>query len=138
MVPRVEPQPEPLRRREPVFEATAEVDVDGGHALDFINKALECLELIGWNNATQILPTIVDQMIFARGAEESTAWRQPFDLVELLEKTFLTLPDLIASSQIHNSWDNHSVLATELLADDPTSIIDALKSVTRLSATVKP
>lgn len=101
---------------------------DAGHSLDFINKALECLELIGWDNAKQILPTIVDQMISARGAEESTAWRQPVDLVELLEKTFLTLPDLITSSQINSSWGNHSELATELLADDPTSIIEALKS----------
>jgi hypothetical protein len=46
-------------------------------ALDFINKAFECLDLIGWPNASAVLPSIVGQMVAARGADESTAWRQP-------------------------------------------------------------
>src|SRR6185436_11903359 len=56
---------------------------DGGHSLDFINKAFECLDLIGWEHADAVLPTIVAQMVAARGAEESTAWRQPVDLTAL-------------------------------------------------------
>ena len=35
---------------------------DGGHSLDFINKAFECLDLIGWENAADVLPSIVGQM----------------------------------------------------------------------------
>ena len=54
---------------------------DTGHSLDFINKAFECLDLIGWDHATAVLPSVVGQMVEARGAEESTAWRQPDDLV---------------------------------------------------------
>jgi nitrite reductase/ring-hydroxylating ferredoxin subunit len=53
----------------------------GGHSLDFINKAFECLDLIGWAQAGDVLPTVVGQMVAARGAEESTSWRQPEDLV---------------------------------------------------------
>src|ERR1700676_3184882 len=45
----------------------------GGHSLDFINKAFECLDLIGWEQAGDVLPTVVGQMVTARGAEESTA-----------------------------------------------------------------
>jgi nitrite reductase/ring-hydroxylating ferredoxin subunit len=45
---------------------------DGGHSLEFINKAFECLDLIGWKYASSLLPTIVGQMVAARGAEEST------------------------------------------------------------------
>lgn len=56
---------------------------DTGHSFDFINKAFECLDLIGWDHAAALLPTLVGQMVAARGAEESTAWRQPVDLVAL-------------------------------------------------------
>ena len=44
---------------------------DTGHSLDFINKAFECLDLIGWEYAPALLPTVVGQMVAARGAEES-------------------------------------------------------------------
>ena len=43
---------------------------DTGHSLDFINKAFECLDLIGWEHAAAVLPTVVGQMVAARGAEE--------------------------------------------------------------------
>ena len=43
---------------------------DTGHSLDFINKAFECLDLIGWQYAAAVLPTVVGQMVAARGAEE--------------------------------------------------------------------
>ena len=39
---------------------------DDGHSLDFINKAFECLDLIGWGHASSLLPTIVGQMAAAR------------------------------------------------------------------------
>src|SRR5262249_16711596 len=54
---------------------------DSGHALDFTNKAFESLDLIGWGHAPAILPSVVNQMVSARGSEESNAWRQPIDLV---------------------------------------------------------
>ena len=52
---------------------------DSGHSLDFINKAFECLDLIGWEHAPAVLPTVVGQMVAARGAEESSrsATKQP-------------------------------------------------------------
>src|SRR5580765_4934127 len=71
---------------------TERVFADTGHSLDFINKAFECLDLIGWEHAPAVLPTIVGQMVAARGAEESTAWRQPADLVTLCEETAKQLP----------------------------------------------
>ena len=60
---------------------------DSGHSLDFINKAFECLDLIGWEHAGAVLPTVVGQMVAARGAEESTAWRQPVDLIALCDES---------------------------------------------------
>jgi hypothetical protein len=116
---------------------TAETDrafSDGGHSLDFINKAFECLDLIGWEHAAEVLPSVVDQMAQARGAEESTAWRQPVDLITLCRDAALELPDLFAAGRGAGRWSHHASLAQKLLADEPTGIIDALKAAARAGA----
>jgi len=100
---------------------------DGGHSLDFVNKAFECLDLIGWQHAAEILPTVVGQMVGARGAEESTAWRQPVDLVALIEGAVPEFSALFAAGRAIGGWSQHEPLAQALLVDDPGSIIRALK-----------
>ena len=107
---------------------------DTGHSLDFINKAFECLDLIGWEHAAALLPTVVGQMVAARGAEESTAWRQPVDLVALCEEAASQLPELFAAGRRMDGWSEHAALARELLGDDPVRIIDALKAANRAGA----
>jgi nitrite reductase/ring-hydroxylating ferredoxin subunit len=107
---------------------------DGGHSLDFINKAFECLDIIGWEHAAEVLPSVVGQMSDARGGEESTAWRQPIDLIALCHNAALELPRLFTESRHAGHWSNHAVLAEKLLADDPTAIIDALKDGARAGA----
>src|SRR5216683_4794726 len=72
--------------------ATDRYFADGGHAVDFVNKAFECLDVIGWEHATEVLPAVVEQMVSARGGEESNAWRHPVDLVPLCEAAFAALP----------------------------------------------
>ena len=113
---------------------TERVFADTGHSLDFINKAFECLDLIGWEHAPAVLPTIVGQMVAARGAEESTAWRQPADLVALCEETASQLPDLFAASGTRQGWSDHATLARELLGDDPVRIVGSLKAAVRAGA----
>jgi nitrite reductase/ring-hydroxylating ferredoxin subunit len=107
---------------------------DTGHSLDFINKAFECLDLIGWDQAAALLPTVVGQMVAARGAEESTAWRQPVDLVALCKEAATQLPEQFAARQNVHGWTDHAALARELLRDDPATIIDALKEAIRAGA----
>jgi nitrite reductase/ring-hydroxylating ferredoxin subunit len=107
---------------------------DSGHSLDFINKAFECLDLIGWNDAASVLPTVVGQMVAARGAEESTAWRQPVDLVALCEQACGELPDLFAAGREMHDWAGHAALARDLLGDDPVRILEALKAAIRAGA----
>ena len=77
---------------------------DTGHSLDFINKAFECLDLIGWEHAAALLPTVVGQMVAARGAEESTAWRQPIDLIALCEEAASQVPELFAAGSGMHGW----------------------------------
>jgi nitrite reductase/ring-hydroxylating ferredoxin subunit len=107
---------------------TERVFADSGHSLDFINKAFECLDLIGWEHAPAVLPTVVGQMVAARGAEESTAWRQPVDLVALCDEAASQLSQLFAASRGVRCRFEHAVLAQALLGDDPIRIVDALKA----------
>jgi nitrite reductase/ring-hydroxylating ferredoxin subunit len=116
---------------------TAETDrafADTGHSLDFINKAFECLDLIGWEHAPAMLPTVIGQMVASRGAEESTAWRQPTDLIALCQTTATQLPGLSVASRGVVRWSDHAALARMLLGDDPVAIMDALKSAVRAGA----
>ena len=105
---------------------TDRVYADGGHSFDFINKAFECLDLIGWQHAAEVLPSVVGQMTAARGAEERTAWRQPVDLVALCEKAGRELAGLFAVHGRAHCWSRHAALADSLLGDDPAAIIDAI------------
>ncbi len=109
---------------------------DGGHAVDFINKAFECLDLIGWEHAEAMLPTVVEQLVTARGGEESNAWRHPVDLVPILERAFERLPELIAEGRAHGGrWNGHAALAGDILADQPEAIVAALNGAVRNGAT---
>ena len=99
---------------------------DGGHSFDFINKAFECLDLIGWEHAADVLPSVVGQMTAARGAEERTAWRQPVDLVALCERAGLELSGTFAAHGRACCWSDHAALAESLLGDDPKAIINAI------------
>jgi nitrite reductase/ring-hydroxylating ferredoxin subunit len=107
---------------------------DTGHSLDFINKAFECLDLIGWEHAPALLPTVVGQMVAARGADESTAWRQSIDLVALCDEAISQLPELFSAGSGAAGWTDHAALAQELLGDDPAGIVDALKAAIRAGA----
>jgi nitrite reductase/ring-hydroxylating ferredoxin subunit len=110
-----------------IFAAeTDRVFADDGHSLDFINKALECLDLIGWEHAADLLPTVVGQMVAARGADESTQWRAPTDLIALCEKAAAELPGRFAAGRARGAWSKHPALAQTLLADDPGTIIAAI------------
>jgi nitrite reductase/ring-hydroxylating ferredoxin subunit len=64
--------------------ATDHVYLDAGHVLDFINKACEYLDLVGWAEARQALPSLVDGLCRAQRSEEQNAWRHPVDLIELV------------------------------------------------------
>ena len=62
--------------------------LDGGHTLDFVNKALEALDVAGWERAEAVLASLPAQLAGAERMEEANAWRNPVDLVALLERAF--------------------------------------------------
>jgi hypothetical protein len=108
---------------------------DGGHLLDFVNKAFEALDLIGWQHAATVLPAVAGELVQARGAEESDAWRHPIDLVSLLRAAIEELPPLLAEGGLQRGrWQDHAHLARQLLGEDPAEIVDALQSAVRAGA----
>ncbi len=108
--------------------ATDHVYLDTGHTLDFVNKACELLDLIGWSPeaAAAILPSLVPVLASSRRAEELNSWRHPVDLVALLDPVFARLPALVASASPDGVWRAEDELIATLLGDDPAAIVAAL------------
>ena len=116
-----------------VAAGTERAFADGGHVLDFINKAFECLDLIGHEHAAELLPSVVPVLAAGRGAEESTAWRSPVDLIALCQEGARELAGGFIG-QPGPSWSDHAALAEHLLGDDPVAIVGALKAAVRAGA----
>ena len=64
--------------------ATDHLFLDGGHTIDFTNKAFEVLDHLGWDQAGDVLPTLAHQTARAGRAEETGEWRHPNDIALLL------------------------------------------------------
>jgi nitrite reductase/ring-hydroxylating ferredoxin subunit len=116
--------------------ATDHYFLDGGHTLDFVNKACELLDMIGWQEAMAILPSLVPGLATARRSEELNSWRHPVDLVALLEPEFARLPDLFAAAGGDPTWRASNALTATLLGDDPGAIVAALSSALAAGAPV--
>ncbi len=104
--------------------ATDHVFLDGGHTVDFINKACEMLDLVGWDQAQDVLPSIVRGLAMARRSEELNTWRHPVDLIQLLGPVSVKLPDLIRDSS--GEWSGFNDLVTLLLDEDPEATFNAI------------
>ena len=105
-----------------VAAATDHVWLDGGHTLDFTNKAVE----LGGHRAAvadAALLSLVGQTCGASRAEESSSWRHPVDLVELVDRTVARLDGVVGV--VAGEVDVARV-AWELLDDDPAAAADAL------------
>ncbi len=101
--------------------------LDVGHALDFVNKSLEALDAAGWEHAERVLASVPAQIAMAQRMEESNSWRNPVDLVTLLDAAFERIPDaLAAGTPRRGGWAGRSALVEIVLADDAAAAIDAL------------
>jgi nitrite reductase/ring-hydroxylating ferredoxin subunit len=100
--------------------------LDGGHTLDFVNKALEALDIAGWDRAEGVLASLPAQLAGAERMEESNTWRNPVDLVALAEAAFERLPDVLGSQLRDARWEGRAELVDTALGDDPHAIVEAL------------
>jgi nitrite reductase/ring-hydroxylating ferredoxin subunit len=111
--------------------ATDHVFLDGGHTIDFTNKAFEVLDHLGWAAAPDVLPTLVAQTATAARSEERGAWRYPHDLAGLIATATAGLPERLAAGSAcayRFDDDGHAVarLAWSMLGDDPVEVVTAV------------
>jgi hypothetical protein len=106
---------------------TDHVFIDGGHTIDFTNKAFESLGYVGRKAAPAVLPTLTRGTAAASWSEQSGTWRHPHDLAVLIADTQPRLDEAIsAGATRHGSFTDVTGLAWELLDDDPERVVDAL------------
>jgi nitrite reductase/ring-hydroxylating ferredoxin subunit len=98
---------------------------DGGHMLDFLNKAFETLDRIGWEHAEEILPTLEGGLARSGRSEENQSWRQPVDLVSLLRSAFEELPARFERGR-GRSWTRPDDFLDRLLSESPPTIVATL------------
>ena len=109
--------------------------IDIGHSLDFTNKAFESLDIVGWEQAETVLTSLVPGYAGARRMEESNAWRNPIDLIDLLRDARAQIPAALAAGQQQRGrWAGRGDLVPALLNDDPHAIADALLDALRAGA----
>src|SRR5215212_1838169 len=110
--------------------------LDGGHVLDFTNKAFEALDVAGWSHAEMVLSSLAEGYAGARRMEESNSWRNPVDLVKVLEESFEELPNALEEGRNkRESWEGQEDLAAVLLGEDGGAIAGALLGALREGAT---
>ena len=109
--------------------------LDGGHTLDFVNKALEALDRAGWERAEPVLASLPAQLAGAERMEESNAWRNPVDLVALLDSAFAALPEARAAGADRAGWDGRAELVETILEAEPQPLLEALLDALRAGAT---
>jgi nitrite reductase/ring-hydroxylating ferredoxin subunit len=131
--------------------ATDHVFMDGGHTVDFTNKAFEVLDHLDDEHAQAVLPSLAHQTAAASRAEESGAWRHPYDLAGLLAKAERDLPRRFAAAGRSSSGsragsgggvptgsdDAVDELAWRLLGDEPAELLDALDQAVDAGATAE-
>ena len=103
--------------------------LDTGHSIDFVNKAFELLDQIGWAHAAQVLPSVIPGITNATRMEETNSWRNPVDLPGLLEPVFTDLlngklGDVQQQGKLNP--DDFDALVETLLGDNPAALAQAL------------
>ena len=116
--------------------ATDHVFLDGGHTIDFTNKAFEAVALLGDGVAREALTSLVPGTARASRSEEEGRWRHPSDLAALADDAAARLPGLVAAGAARQGdWDDVIGLAWAVLGEDPVAIVEELCAAVRAGAT---
>ncbi|WP_436903193.1 Rieske (2Fe-2S) protein [Halovenus halobia] len=116
--------------------ATDHLYLNQSHTLDFINKACETLDHVGWDRAPDVLGAVVPQITAASRAEEQQAWRKPVDVASLVFDAHERLPDLVDTGR-RREWERPGDFVEQLLAEDPEAIIDYLTTAIEAGASAE-
>ncbi len=121
--------------------ATDHVFLDGGHTVDFTNKAFELLDHLGWDSAATVLPTLAEQTASAARSEEGGSWRHPHDLAALVRRAEARLAELWAEGPSPRPGlpepEGVSALGRRLPDLEPAAVVDALCGAVEAGATAE-
>ena len=104
-----------------IFAAiTDHIYVDGGHTLDFANKAFEALDHLGWEHAGQVLTSLVHGMAGVRRSEELSSWRNPIDISTMTWEAREALTTAYGEGMgRRGEWDDEDALVETMLGGRP-------------------
>lgn len=109
--------------------------LDAGHTLDFVVKALELLDQLGWSEAAAILPSLVGGLCRAERSEERSAWRRPIDLPALVQPAVEELQSGLEGDGSGGSplrpGEFDELVTILLVGEEPGTVIDALVAALR-------
>ena len=109
--------------------------MDVGHTLDFANKACELLDAIGWEDAPDVLSSVIPTITGAERMEETSAWQHPVDLPRLLAEAEEALDEALKVGGERNaSWDEHRPLAESILDEPPDRSLRRIVEAARTGA----
>ncbi|MGI8684551.1 MAG: Rieske (2Fe-2S) protein [Acidimicrobiales bacterium] len=116
--------------------ATDHVFLDGGHTIDFTNKAFEAVGMLGDESSPAVLASLVPGTARAGRSEEQGRWRHPVDLADLIDNAADRLPGLVAEGEARQgTWDDVAGLAWAILGDVPADIVGAICAAIAAGAT---
>jgi nitrite reductase/ring-hydroxylating ferredoxin subunit len=108
--------------------ATDHFYINGGHTLDFHNKAFESLKYVGLEQRNYVLASLVPMFGNASRSEELHSWQSPVNLVQPLKEAFEELSNKgIASDSREGSGIDDEELLLALLGDDPLRTVSMLR-----------
>ena len=115
--------------------ATDHLYLDGGHTVDFANKAFDLLDHVGWDHSAHILTSLVQGVATARRSQELNSWRHPVDIASLVWGARDELPALWEEGRSHRGeWHNEEALAGVMMGDDPAGAVEAINEAMRAGA----
>ncbi|MFB6150410.1 MAG: Rieske (2Fe-2S) protein [Haloarculaceae archaeon] len=119
-----------------VAAATDHVYVNNSHTVDFLNKAVETLDHVGWERSEDVLATVVDAVAEGSRGEETSTWTKPVDVAGMCFDAAEDLPGMVAAGD-GKTWDRPDEFVETLLSDDPHEIDAALRDAVKEGATTE-
>lgn len=117
-----------------------------GHSADFANKAIEAWGRLGQANCRDlpglVLASLAPSFANASRSEESNAWRNPIDLVEILNNAFEQLPAALDEGRRSRSGGESrapvdlAVATSAILADNPSDIASVMLDTLRRGTSI--
>lgn len=100
--------------------------MDGGHVLDFHNKAFEVLRYLDEAQRARVLTSLLPQLRHASRSEELNTWQAPVDLVQPMEQAFRELPDVLSKPYAEPKLIDEEGLITQMLSDQPHQTVNEM------------